>query len=432
MKNSSLVRMPGCGPAKTCFRRLVLGLAVILASFASCGLGGSSRVILWTDRPEFAFYAEYFNAAQDKYKVEVRYFESPAQKLTEGGEYPDIVVARWLKNASTRTYFKSLDSIFSKNSLERSSFYSRLLSLGNIDNHQYLLPVSFNIPAIIFAQKFSQPPSNPFTIDLDEIKEQGKAYNIETNGFYTRMGFSPLSNDEFLFIAATLFGASFREASPLAWDPQALEQAVAWIQQWIAEANTSIQMEDDFDFKYFYDPPDKLVNSGRVLYIYMDSSRFFNLPEEQRTNLDFRWLAAKEVIPLDEWGVYYGIHKRAKSGKGAEAFTRWFFTAETQKLLLEEGKNKRLNEASFGIAGGFSAMRTVTEQIFPQFYPGLLGHMPPESFLSPANILPRNWLTVKERVILPYLRERVRHSNRDEVRPLERRITDWYRLNGED
>jgi ABC-type glycerol-3-phosphate transport system substrate-binding protein len=411
-------------------------LAIILASLASCGTHGNDRAILWTDHPEFAFYAEYFNAAQDRHKVEVRYFESPAQKLSEGGEYPDIVAARWLRSASTRALFKPLDSIFANgkknhDGLSRLSFYPRLLALGAVDNRQYLLPVSFNIPAMIFARDFGQPSSNPFTIEMEEIKERGRAYNAEVNGVYTRMGFSPLSHDEFLFLAVTLFGAAFREASPIAWDHEALERATVWIQEWIAEANTSIQMEDDFVYKYFYDPPDKLVNSGRVLYVYMDSARFFTFPEERRANLDFRWIAANDTIPLDETGVYYGIHRRAKASKAAEAFTKWFFTIETQRLLMEAGKSMRLNEISFGIAGGFSAVRTVTEQVFPQFYPDILSHMPPESFLSPGAALPRNWMIVKERVILPYLRERIRHSSREEMRPLERRITDWYRLNRE-
>jgi len=40
-------------------------------------------------------------------------------------------------------------------------------------------------------------------------------------------------------------------------------------------------------------------------------------------------------------------------------------------------------------------------------------------------------MTIKEGIILPYLRDRIRSASRDEVRPLERRITDWYRLNRE-
>jgi ABC-type glycerol-3-phosphate transport system substrate-binding protein len=405
---------------------------VFFTVFSSCGLGQSTTVILWTDRPEFAFYAEQFNAGQDRYKVETRYFESPAQKLTEGGEYPDIAAAGWLKSASTRALFMPMDSLFNdKDGISKSAFYPRLLSLGNIDGRQYLLPVSFNIPAFVFARDYSQSLSNPFTIDMEEIMEKGKAYNVENKGIYTRMGFSPSwnGNDEFLFITATLFNTAFREAAPVAWDPIALEKAMTWVQSWIAEANTSIQAEDDFAFKYLYEPPEKLVSSGRILFAYMDSSNFFTLAQERRETLGFRWIAEKEVIPLDERNIYYGIHKKAKAKKAALAFTQWFFQADTQRLLLESGKTKRLNETSFGIGGGFSAMRTVTEQIFPLFYPGLLGHMPPESFLSPPNILPRNWMVIKERVILPYLRERIRASKLEEIRPLEKRISDWYRLN---
>ena len=113
------------------------------------------------------------------------------------------------------------------------------------------------------------------------------------------------------------------------------------------------------------------------------------------------------------------------------AFTRWFFTTETQRMLLEERRSKRLNEASFGIAGGLSAMRTVTEQVFPQFYPDLIGHLPGESFLSAGNILPRNWMSIKERVVVPYLGERIRHTGGEPIRPLEQRMADWYRLNRE-
>jgi len=410
---------------------MVFLLMSILFIFASCSSPNSSRAILWTDRPEFAFYAEFFNAAQDKYKVEVRFFEAPAYRLIEGGEYPDIVAASWLKNSSTRVMFRPFDGMLSRGVLDRSSFYPRLLSMGRIDKRQYLLPVSFNIPAVIFAKDASITLSNPFTIEMREIKEQAKTFNRTSGAVYSRIGFSPSAKDEFLFLAATLFGASFREASPIAWDAAALGQSISWIQQWISEANTDIQMEEDFVFKHYHNPPDRLISSGRTLYTYIDSADYFTLPEVRRMNLDFRWIAEKETIPLDERVISYGIHKKTKSRKAAVEFTRWFFNDETQRLLLEEMKNKRINEVSFGIAGGFSAMQTVTEQIFPQFYPDLIGHIPPENYLLPPNVLPRNWMVIKERVILPYLRERIRHTGTEDIRPLDRRINDWYRLNRE-
>ena len=410
-------------------RRLLFLLIPVLAFLGACSSGTGQRLIIWTDSPEFALYSEYFNASQGKYKAEVRFYESPAQKLTEPGDYPDIVAASWLKNALTRSTFRTLDSLFSGDGPKRSSFYQNLLSLGEIDNHLYLLPVSFNIPVMIFARDYNHALLNPFTIEMEEIKERSITFNATSGSVFTRMGFSPLSNDEFLFITTVIFGAGFREAAPLAWDPMAIEQAVSWIQTWISEVNTGIQTEDDFVFKYFYDPPDKLVNSGRVLYVYMDSSSFFTLPEERKANLDFRWFASNENIPLGEKTVYFGIHRKAKAVKAAKAFAKWLFNAETQKLLLEALKEKGLNDMSFGLSGGFSSMKTVTEQIFPLYYPGLLGHMPPENSLSVPNALPRNWMIIKERIILPYLRERIRSPNRDAVRPLERRLNDWYRLN---
>ena len=375
------------------------------------------------------FYAEQFNAGQERYKIEVYYYESVAQKLTNSAESPDIAAASWLKSASTRALFMPLDDLFSKDTEAWNSFYPRLLDLGRVDNTQYLLPVSFNIPAMVFLSEHSRSMSNPFTISMEEIMERGKAFNSESRGVYTRMGFSPSWNDSFLFIAAALLDTGFREASPIAWDSSALEQAITWIQTWIAEANTGIQAEDDFVFKYFYDPPAKLLSSGRILFTCMDSVDFFTLAEERWATLDFRWIAEKESIPVDEGAVYLGIHKNTKAKNAALAFTRWFFRADTQRLLLETSKEKRLLETSFGIGGGFSAMRTVTEQVFPLFYPSLLGRMPPESFLSPPAILPRNWKAVKEKVILPYLRDRVRHSDSEAIRPLEWRITEWYRLN---
>lgn len=408
---------------------LVPALLLFLNSCAP----SSTTAVLWTDRPEFALYAEYFNAAQGTYKIETRYFEEAARQLTlndsEPPRYPDIVAGSWLKSAATRSLFRPLDRLFKKEKLSRESFYPPLLALGNIDGKQYLLPVAFNIPTLIFARDTGELLSSPFTLGLPELKALGKSYNVETNGVYSRMGFSPSWDDDFLFVSAVLAGASFREASPLTWDNDALERSLAYVESWIREANTDIQAEDDFSFKYFYDPPAKLVTSGRALFFYMPSSDLFTLSPEQGANLDFRWIAGENTIPISEDMVYYGIYRQSRAQKAAEAFTLWFFREETQRLFLENGKSKRLNETLFGIANGFSALRTVTEQVFPQFYPSLLGHMPPHSFLSPPNILPRNWTAMKERVILPYLHDRIRAAGRGDS--LERRLSDWNRLNRE-
>ena len=412
-------------------QRLILPLLLAWAALSavSCSSGRNKTAILWSDRPEFAFYGEYFNAVQDQYKIEIHYYDFLAQKLKENNAAPDIVAGSWLKGVSTRIYFKPLDSLYKENAPFLHDFYPRLLSMGNIEGKQYLLPVSFNAPMVIFARDKGEQLSNPFTVGFNEMKKMGKNFNTETRGVYTRMGFSPSWDDNFLFLIAALYNTSFREADPISWDSLALDRAMSFAYDWICEANTNIQAVDDFTFKYFYNPPAKLALSGRILFTCMDSDSFFTLAEDQQNNLDFRWLAEQDVIPLTERTVYLGLIKKGKAPKAAEAFLRWFFSADTQRTLLERSRQNRLAETSFGISGGFSALRPVTEQIFPQFYQVLLGHMPPAEFLSPANILPVNWIALKERVILPYLHDRARQPDQEGVYQLERRLADWLRIN---
>ncbi|MDR1868871.1 MAG: extracellular solute-binding protein [Treponema sp.] len=402
---------------------------VCFAAVVLLSCGGGKTAFLWTDRPEFALYGEYFNNSQSQYKVSVRYVDFPSAEFGKANFNPDIIAGSWLKNASTGTYFKSLDNLFGAKKLSRSVFSPRLLAVGRIDRHQYLLPVSFNIPAMIFQKDKEQRMSNPFTIEFDEIKELTNGYNAEVRGAYTRMGFSPLWDDNFLLITAVLFGASFREETPLAWDAVALESSMDFISQWTRQVNNNNQAVDDFTFKYFFNPPEKLVQSGRIFFSYMESDRLFTLGEDSKNNLDFRWLMEQNMIPITENAVYLGIPKKGKSQKAAKAFVQWFFQTENQRKLLEYSKANRVNETVFGICGGFSALSYVTEQIFPLFYPELLGRMPPSEFLTPPEILPGNWAVIKERVVLPYLHDRARKENAQEIYPLEKRLSDWTRTN---
>jgi len=409
------------------FMRVYKGCVLILAVlFISCG---NKTAQIWTDRPEFALYGEYFNTVQSQYKVTVKYYEFPSEELKRNGVSPDIVVGSWLKNASTGTLFRSIDDLFGAKKVSRSVFYQKLLAIGRIDRKQFLLPVSFNIPALIFSRDREQGISNSFTIDFEEVKTLSKNYNVVTRGAYTQMGFSPLWNDNFLHTAAVLFGASFREADPLEWDSSALDHAADFIYNWTNEINTNNQAEEDFTFKYFFEPPERLIQSGRILFSYMESRELFTLSGDSKDNLDFRWIMEQSIVPITEDLVFLGIPKKAKNRQAAKAFVRWFFQTENQRLLLEYCRANRINENIFGICHGFSALSTVTEQIFPRFYPELLGRMPPSEYLTPPNILPANWAVIKERVILPYLHDRTRVESASETYSLERRLTDWIRMN---
>ncbi|MDR2343847.1 MAG: hypothetical protein LBD86_04870 [Spirochaetaceae bacterium] len=407
------------------YRRGFLFLTGAVFLLSACDEFTGSAAVLLTDRPEFAMYAEQFNLSQGKHKIEVIYKDNIAENFYNTKEALDIIVGSWLKSASTLKYWQSLDFLFKKNPGLKESFYPSLLALGRFDNRQYLVPVSFNLPIIIFSKNNNTLLSNPFTIGLEEIKTLGKDFN-EKNNVYTRMGFSPLWNNNFLFETAVIFNTSFREDDPLDWNGDALLEAIRCIRDWIEEANGGLKAEDEFFFKYFFDPPPKLVVTNRILFAYMNSSGFFTMSNETQANLDFRILSGNGIIPVSENAVYYGLNKKGNSKKAAREFTVWFFKEETQMLLLKKSMEKHLSDTIFGIANGFSAMHSVNENVFPLYYPMLLGHMPPSDRLAAPNILPKNWMDIKDRVVIPYLRDACRGES---VLTLKQRLDDWLRIN---
>ncbi len=398
--------------------------------FSSCQFGSTKTVTLWTNQSDFAIYTEIYNTKQKRYKLETYYFENLTDTLAKTKNYPDIVVGTGLKNSETRRLFKSLDYFFDELLLKQTSFYINLLRLGNIDGKQYLLPVSFNLPAVIFSKDNSSLITRPFYLTLDEIQSIGKSYNQQTEeGFYTRMGFSPRWDDDFLFILTRLFNVSYRESNPLAWDAVALERAMNYVYQWSITTNGSPDKEDDFAFKYLYNPPAVIVTSGKSLFAYISSDNLFTLSEDRLNTLDFRWVGQGNSIPIMEGAPFLGIYKKSKAKDAIDAFIQWFYREENQREILQLSKELQLLDHSFGIANGFSALKTVTEQIFPTFYPILLGHTPPADSLTPPGILPKNWETIKKRVILPYLHDASRTDKRNGQVSLEKKLSEWLKNN---
>jgi ABC-type glycerol-3-phosphate transport system substrate-binding protein len=137
----------------------------------------------------------------------------------------------------------------------------------------------------------------------------------------------------------------------------------------------------------------------------MEGSSFFLVPEEKRSGLDYRWYAEGGIVPLSEGVVFAAIPRAGRDKAAAEAFLKWFYREDSQKLMLEEARKSRSIEGSFGIAGGFSAVRPVTEKVFPLYYPSLVGHLPPAEGLAGPEALPSDWEGIKAKVLEPWILE---------------------------
>lgn len=410
------------------FWRMAALLCVLVYCIA-CKNAEDSIAVVWTDRTDFITYCEAFNSAQPRYKITMSYKQNPADALMNTQNPPDLVVGPWLRGDAALVKFVTIDNLLSEKNINPDSFYPLLRELGNVNGKQYLLPVSFNLPAIIFSASQQNLPKTNFTLSLEEMQELSAAYNKKSGTDYTRMGFSPRWDTNFLYVTAQGMNAAFEETKNLfSWNDKALQDIIAYTRTWSETVNTNAAAEDEFQFRYLYDPPYTLVTDGRCLFWYLSSDELFSLNQERLKSIDYRWMSYNGKTPVQDTIIYAGICKKAKNKAAAEAFLCWFFNEESQKQMLSRSQTDNMIAPSFGLAGGFSALRNVTENIFPVYYPLLLKHLPQTDDFAAPYSLPHNWEQLKKEIIFPYLREQTGTLNTDDKPlPLNRRIADWYK-----
>ena len=246
-------------------------------------------------------------------------------------------------------------------------------------------------------------------LSLDQIRSTASAYNAKNKkDAYTRIGFTPLGNNDFLYLTAKMKGTDFREEKgEIAWDGQALNASVSLLRDWVNTENTSPQVEEDFTFKYLFMPYYRQVSSGRTLYAYTTSDNLFKILKEQDLSVDYRWIVENKSIYIEDSVTMMGIYKKARNQVGATDFISWFFQSENQKKVLETKESMHLETDLFGIAGGFSSIRDVTEHILPIYYNQLLTNLPPSQMLTVPQKLPARWESYRTLVVEPYIKSAV-------------------------
>jgi ABC-type glycerol-3-phosphate transport system substrate-binding protein len=410
----------------------ILLTALAAASLSSCGNPASRAALLWSDAPELAAYVELFNAENGRYRVEAQYRKRPLQGLSGNKAPPDIIVGRWINGPASRPAFRSVDHLFSELRLNARDFYPDLLGQGKFEGRQLLIPLSFNLPSAVFDAGAGDNLEAGFFLTLASMEESGKAFNVSKGDVFTRMGFSPRWDPEFLYLLSRLNGASFQQGKPLSYDIDGLARAVQKAREWVSTANASPAAEDEFSFKYLYDPGYRSVSAGRILLSYMSSDGYFNLPEQKRAGLSFRWIAQDGKVPFNDDVVFLALTRAGRNRQAADAFVSWIFSPATQGRILEDSRSTRVSEMSFGLAGGFSSLKDVNEKVFPSYYPDLVGHMPPEGPFLASKPLPPDWDALKREVVLPFLQSECAKpfgSAPPAKADLEERLAAWQREN---
>mgnify|MGYP002857033746 CR=1 FL=1 len=395
-----------------CRRAFLTFIASLL--FFSCGQK-ESRLVLMTNNVEFVSCAELFNASQDKVRLLVHYQDELIKSFgsAKGSDKTDLLAGSFLQQGMEKKCFASLDSLFKKNGpLDANSFYPALLQSCQLNKKQYLVPVSFNLPALVFySQNYEILKDYPM-LSFDDIKSLSQKFNAQTkDGSYTSMGFGPLWSQEFLYLIFKDSGVYFnaREDS-IVYTENAFSKSVDFTREWIESVNGSAKNEQDFAFKYLYMPFYSQVQSGRCLFSYANSRQIFSLPKDQIHELDFRWICNNNKIQIEDDFVSIGILSNSKNKAAAKKFIAWLMSEYTQKQILDRKAAMNLSTDSFGIAGGFSALQNITERLFPLYYRALLSNTPlSDRLCAPQNFV-SDWAKIKSMAVEPFILDSARDS----------------------
>ena len=389
------------------------------------------RVVIWTSCSEFVQYIELFNKTHKENNAILVYKENPALSIPPARDEtpPDIIIGSWLRNDAPYKYCKPLDYIFYNKILSSDVFYKQLFEAGQKNNLQFLLPVSFNLPTIVFSQENKNLVPDNYTLTFEQIRKTGAEFNTKNDkGVFTKIGFTPLSNNDFLYLSTKIFDVNFREENgKIIWNSEKLQETTDKLKDWIFTENESAQTEQDFAFKYLFMPYYRQVISDRTLYAYTTSDQLFKTIKNQDFGIDYRWVVQNKKIPIEDSMIMLGIYKECRNQTGATEFISWFFNVDNQQKILERKEKLNLDTELFGISGGFSSIRDVTEHILPVFYTHLLTNLPPSQMLSVPQKLPARWDSYKSLVIEPYLRSIITAQPEETVMSIEDLESEWRR-----
>lgn len=392
---------------------------------SACLFDNNSTIVLWTNKPEMAAYVEEFNSTQDKYRIEIVYKKRPGEILGLTDNSADLIVSEFLNSPGVIELFTPLDTFLEEGNLDLSIFYSGLLELGQKEEELFLLPVSFNLPSLMFSRATQSPDIPSFFMNTSTMETAAIDFHKSSDKDFQVMGFSLRWESEVLFQNSVLMGTEFQllNTGVLSWNNKKLLDSLKLSIRWSKEINGGFEQEEEFTTKFLYDPSYKLIAENRILFYYSDLVSFFAIPPDKRKNMDFRWLSSDDKIPVLGNILFSGIPNGAKNKKGALEFIYWFFDPATQAKLLKSTQIKRMD--TFGFANGFSAIPGVNKNELPIIYPTLVGYIPPESSLIFPKPLPLYWEDLKAQVINPWLKNQAGKNPLN--MSLQKAIEEWLK-----
>jgi len=391
-------------------RKLFLPFMMCIIFF-SCNQENEDILILLSNSPEVIPLAEFYNSRQEDKKIMVYY--EPYITLDELDQYnADMIIARDINNTQYRAKLQEMNW----NKQELDTLYSSLIFRDENSTALKLLPLSFDIPVMLYKDKNFTDEELPFMIDSATI-ETLSSIEIEEAGF-THIPFSPLWNPSYLRYLLHLQGEDFNKQGDFAYDSSRmssfLEQQSTWLEANIDSAG------DAFSEKYRYIPDIRLLQQERIDFVCSSLVEYLSLQESIRQDLQFSYLSLYGRIRPNNT-VFAGINSSNKKQKEAimTIYTE-ILSSDFQKEYMNWKKSLKIDY--FGFLNGFSSNKEINQLFLPEYYRELESRVFQEEQLLPVLETPSYWSAICGPVVEIWLKE---YLNGIQATSLEDFYKEW-------
>lgn len=373
-------------------------ICLLTLTLCACPLFRGDSFVIWGDEAEYVAYIDYYNSLDDGNRAEFRYVPQIFPEHISARDAPDIIIAKHISYRDAKRAMRAIPQSLIADNGNENRFYRTLFHVGTIRNSQRVIPLSFNIPIVVFNRNddvgFTDEPS----VTLDQIKGAAEQMNTYTEEVLSRVGFSPRWDSRFLYLGTKAFGANYREdrQGNTRWDEGKVFESLQYFNSWNSEIDS--EELEQFITKYAQQPLHNRLTEGRIGFFMSDVVEYSTLEDNR---FDFRPISDTQGIFVDEDMTFIGMHKNGANSTQARDFVRWILEEETQRMLIAH--TDRYDIDIFGLANGLSTLSNISVRVIPQYHPWLIGSTP-DVFTAPlSQQLPKYWHRIRAEVVTGWL-----------------------------
>lgn len=344
-------------------------LSVILIT--SCSINNKTILTLSTDMPEVVPLIEQFNKENNSINIIIQ---------SDFSQKSDLVIFKGQPEGSPYETTE-LNHLFD-DKLDINNFYMDIIKYsGNEDNSLKLMPLSFDIPGLIY---------NTDRFNHNRIIPLETLMNDKT------IKFSPFWEENFIIWYFLTKMPSFDKNSDYL-DIGVFNSAAEKINKMLTDNNDKWD-ENLFNKKYMHLTPEILIGSDIIEYYFINFSEYIRI-NNKRGKIGFSFLSTNDLIVTSDSLTYIGVLSESNNKKKAEEVICWILDKKNQNSYITNNiKESGMYEL---FIGGLSTNKDVTSELIPYHYPQTAPFIPDSSIITIPFNLPPLWESLRAQVFIP-------------------------------